>query len=165
MRRSISRRSLSLMSSCTESDDDLMESLNALALRFSGSNITSPMKSRMPMVGLCPIADKMPVAKTRNVNRLERVSMTKRSVAFSTASSAAVETSAMQPSHEPHQLHWCDICGTMQFRPVSRLHCSQLEIPLNVRYCGLRQVAHSELGHVTTDNRVGYNQSRSKYDH
>src|ERR1700722_6368398 len=68
------------MSSCTLKEADLMTIRKEAASSLSGSKVSSPLRSRMPMVGLWPILASNPVAKARTVNRLARPSITYRSI-------------------------------------------------------------------------------------
>src|SRR5579862_509101 len=77
MMRSISRRSLSLTSPsltspATSSDRAETSKCSDADCGDAGSKRTSPLKSRTPMIGLCPKADSNPPAVTRTVNRLGR---------------------------------------------------------------------------------------------
>jgi hypothetical protein len=61
---------LSLTLSVKASDAALATSRKDEAAGASGSNSTSPLKSRIAKVGLCPIAESAPPAKARAVKRL-----------------------------------------------------------------------------------------------
>src|SRR5579863_753153 len=146
--RSISRRSLSLTSSRTSREAAWMAMRWAPASREPGANSTSPLKERMPMVGLWPMAESRPAAKACTVKRLRRASTTKRVRTAAGAAEAAPSSWSMR---------------TVLLRAAA-LHGAQAEVAFHVGHDGRSDVADSQLRHVAADDGIGKHEAGAE-DH